>query len=123
MNQEKLFSVQEANAMLATLVPRLGRIREARRELIRSAEQIENRVAIDGGGVAGGSWFEASTILRAEVEAVVADGVILRDPEIGLVDFPSDRDGKGIYLCWKLGEPSVAFWHPLDTGISSRKPV
>jgi len=123
MSGEKLFSVQEANSMLAVLAPRLERIREARHELIRSAEQIESRVAIDGGGVAGGSWFEANAVLRTEVEAIVADGAILRDPEIGLVDFPSERDGRGVFLCWKLGEPEVAFWHPLDTGIASRKPI
>ena len=109
--------------MLEVLGGHLERIRETRHELIRSTEKIEERVAIDGGGVEGKSWFEATSTLRTEVEAVAADGIILRDAEIGLVDFPSEREGSKVYLCWKLGEPAVAFWHPLETGISSRKPL
>lgn len=123
MNEEKVFSVEEANSALGVLRGRLERIREARHELIRSTENIEQRVAIDGGGVEGKSWFDANTSLRTEVEALAAEGILLRDPETGLVDFPSERDSERVYLCWKLGEPAVAFWHPLDTGISSRKHI
>ena len=123
MSPERLFTLGEANAVLEALEGRLERIRDARHELIRSTEKIGERVAVDGGGIAGGSWFEAHATLRTEVEAVAAEGIILRDPEIGLVDFPSEREGARIYLCWKLGESAVAFWHPLDTGISSRKPL
>ena len=123
MSRGKFFTVEEADSALAVLGQRLERIREARHELIRSTQKIEERVAIDGGGVEGKSWFEANATLRAEVEAIAAEGIILRDPETGLVDFPSEREGQPVFLCWRLGEPSVRFWHPVDTGIASRKPL
>jgi hypothetical protein len=49
-------------------------------------------------------------------------GVQVRDLEMGLVDFPSDRDGRPIWLCWRLSDPQLAFWHGTDEGYSTRKP-
>ena len=49
-------------------------------------------------------------------------GVQLRDPEMGLVDFPGDRDGQPVWLCWRLADPAVAHWHETDEGYASRKP-
>ncbi len=41
----------------------------------------------------------------------------------GLIDFPAEREGRTVYLCWKLGEDSIAYWHELDTGFGSRQPL
>jgi len=49
-------------------------------------------------------------------------GVQLRDPEMGLVDFPGERDGKPVWLCWRLADPNVAHWHGTDEGYASRRP-
>ena len=50
-------------------------------------------------------------------------GVLLKDIDMGLVDFPSRRDGREIYLCWRKGEPRVAFWHDMDSGYAGRRPL
>lgn len=50
-------------------------------------------------------------------------GVLVKDYAMGLIDFPSLRDGQEVYLCWKIGEPSVAHWHEIEGGFTSRKPV
>jgi len=50
-------------------------------------------------------------------------GVELKDPVMGLVDFPTSMNGQTAYLCWKLGEPEVAFWHGLDSGFAGRQPL
>lgn len=50
-------------------------------------------------------------------------GVELKDPVLGLVDFPTQMNGEAAYLCWKLGEPEVAFWHSLDGGFAGRQPL
>ncbi len=50
-------------------------------------------------------------------------GVIVKDYSMGLIDFPSFRNGQEIYLCWKLGEPEVSHWHEIESGFSGRKPV
>jgi len=50
-------------------------------------------------------------------------GCVVKDIDLGLIDFPAVRDEEPIYLCWKFGEPRVAYWHGVDEGFSSRKPL
>ena len=57
---------------------------------------------------------------QAELEGL---GIQLKDRRIGLIDFPSEQDGRPMLLCWQLGEPSVQFWHDLDTGYAGRQPL
>ncbi len=123
MTEERRYSVDDANAELPDLRERLARVRDARQRLIRASERITAKVAADGGGVAGGDWFEASSELREEVSWLNDRNILLRDPETGLVDFPARRDGREVYLCWRLGEDAVGWWHELDTGFAGRKPL
>jgi hypothetical protein len=121
MAEERRFTIEQANAELGGLRERLPRLREARRKLIRATERITEAVAADGGGVAGGDWFEAQRILRTEVTELAERGILLRDPETGLVDFPAEFEGRRVYLCWRLGEGEVGFYHEETTGYSGRK--
>jgi hypothetical protein len=57
---------------------------------------------------------------QAELESI---GIQLKDRRIGLVDFPSELDGRPVLLCWQLGEPSVQFWHDADSGFAGRQPL
>lgn len=59
--------------------------------------------------------------LQGFIDELQQLGVDFKDPVMGLVDFPAQRDGEEVCLCWKLGEPSVAFWHTLDSGFQGRK--
>jgi hypothetical protein len=120
---ERRFTPEQANAELAELRERLPRLRDARREVIRSSERITEAVAADGGGVAGSDWFEAQRILKAEVIYLAGRGILLRDPETGLVDFPGEVDGRSVFLCWRLGEDEVAWYHEQHAGFASRKPL
>lgn len=65
--------------------------------------------------------------LASEIDGYVAElgelGVEFKDYERGLLDFPGERDGRAVYLCWQLGEPAVRFWHELDAGFPGRRPV
>ncbi len=60
--------------------------------------------------------------IRALLEHLAEMDVQLRDLEMGLVDFPGQRDGRPIWLCWRLSDPELAFWHGTDEGYASRKP-
>ena len=60
--------------------------------------------------------------IRALLEHLAEMGIQLRDLEMGLVDFPGERDGRPIWLCWRLSDPELAFWHGTDEGYASRKP-
>jgi hypothetical protein len=120
---ERLFTVEEANAELDELRRRLPLLREARRGLIDSTERIEEAVATDGGGVAGSDWFAHQQTLKTEVTYLAERGILLRDPDTGLVDFPAEHDGDRVFLCWRLGEDDVAYFHSEHAGFSGRKPL
>jgi dTDP-4-amino-4,6-dideoxygalactose transaminase len=57
------------------------------------------------------------------IEALAAENVLVRDPETGLVDFPGVREGRPVFLCWRLGEDAVAHWHDVDSGFLGRRPL
>jgi hypothetical protein len=123
VSEERTFTLEEASAELPALHERLPRLRDARRALIDASRKIDEAVAVDGGGIEGSDWFRAQTALREELEYVVSRGVVLRDPDIGVVDFPATRDGDEIFLCWRLGEPAIAWFHGRRSGFSGRRPL
>jgi hypothetical protein len=121
--EDRTFTLEQASAELDELRARLPRLRDARRALIEASRRIDEAVATDGGGVAGSDWFRAQSTLREELEYVVSRGVVLRDPDAGLVDFPAERDGRDVFLCWRLGEPDIGWYHDRATGFSGRMPL
>ena len=121
---ERVFTVDEANAMLPDLRERLARIRDAREVVIRTSTLVKGRVAADGGGVAGEpAYFEAARVVRAELEHLAAHDVVLRDPQSGLVDFLGEVEGRRVWLCWRVGEDRVSHFHELDSGFAARRPL
>ena len=61
--------------------------------------------------------------LRQVIESIQASGCLVKDLDTGLVDFPTLLRGREVYLCWKLGEPKIAFWHAVEDGFRGRKPI
>jgi hypothetical protein len=117
------FTVEEANARIAELREALARIREARATVLRSAVVVRQRASRDGGGLDGTAYLESMRVLREEIEGLAAEGIVLRDADTGLVDFPSRREGRVVYLCWRPEEDRVGYWHELNTGFAGRKPL
>jgi hypothetical protein len=120
---ERMYTLEEARAALPELRERLPRLRHSRRALIDASRRIGEAVAADGGGVSGGDWFGAQQELKVELTALAERGIVLRDPESGLVDFPCEREGRRVLLCWRLGEDDIAWYHETDVGFGSRKPL
>ena len=123
MTEDRLYTLEEANAELPDLRERLPRLRIARDGLIAASERIKEAVASDGGGVAEAGWFTHQQTLKTELEHLAERGILLRDPEVGLIDFPAERGGRPVYLCWRLGEDRVAWYHEANAGFGSRKPL
>jgi hypothetical protein len=121
--EEREFTVEEANSLLPALSESLGLIKEARQVVLRGGERIRRSAKTDGGGRQGREYWEALATLRREVEGLTAQGIVLRDAETGLLDFPSRRDGQEVFLCWRLGEDRVGFWHGPESGFSGRRPL
>jgi hypothetical protein len=61
--------------------------------------------------------------LRSAIESVQETGCVVKDLDTGLIDFPTLYRGEEVYLCWKLGEPAIAFWHGVDEGFRGRKAI
>ena len=125
MAGERWYSVEEANALLPLLRPLLERVREQQAALAedRSVALIRARAAQNGGGAAAQKLTARARALEKDVMQLQAWGVALRDPATGLVDFPHQREGQTVFLCWRLGEDRVAWWHPVETGIAGRRPL
>ncbi len=123
MAGERLFTAEQANAMLPELRGRLERMRDARHAVIAGAEQVGRSAGGNGGGAESAASIEAGRVVREELEQVLAAGIIVRDPESGLVDFPSERNGEPVFLCWRLGEDEVGYWHDRESGFSNRRPL
>lgn len=119
---ERVFDIEQAEEALPMLRELLPRIRDARRALVDASERVTAAVATDGGGVAGTEVFRAQQRLREDLTALADAGILLRDPETGLVDFPAERDGRRVFLCWRLGEEHVEWFHEERGGFSRRRP-
>jgi hypothetical protein len=120
MADAELWTVDRANAALPRVEAALLRIRD----LVAEARRERDDMA----GLREGNGHPATPRgaeeLRAAVEALTGEGIILRDLDAGLVDFPARLDdGRRYLLCWVLGEPAVEWWHWPDTGFAGRRPL
>lgn len=125
MAGERWYTVEEANALLARLRPLLERIRDhqASREEDRSLALLRARAAQNGGGAAAQKLAGRSRALEKDLKQLGTWGIVLRDPTTGLIDFYHKREGQTVFLCWRLGEERVSWWHPVATGIAGRQPL
>ena len=120
---EKVYSVDEANALIPKLKPLLERIRKTQEELAKdkTVAAVREKAAQNGGGLPGRQLSTLTKTLNEDLRQLEAWGIVLRDPSIGLIDFMHQREGETVCLCWKLGESRVEWWHPLETGIAGRQ--
>ena len=126
------FTREEAESLLPRNTPV---VREVQR--LRHAQRThEEVVAADRAKVLGNGHMPPDELRRHQVDSATAErqiaqlievvselGILVKDLDTGLVDFPALRDGHEIYLCWQLGEPHIAWWHETSTGFSGRQPL
>lgn len=129
----KLFTLDEAEAMIPQVRDEIVAMQACKREV------DELRVSLEGAAKAssGNGHVRDEDDLaekRRRAEALVAQinerlgringwGVELKGLGEGLVDFPSERDGRVVYLCWRVGEERIAWWHEIDSGFAGRQPL
>jgi hypothetical protein len=124
----KIFSVEEANALLPSVRRILERVRRAHRRLIvyrDAAKHAAEGAEHGGGGMPDGPGYVALLIeLTTRTSELESLGVQLKDYARGLIDFPSLRDGRVILLCWQLGEgEQIEWWHDVEAGFAGRQPL
>jgi hypothetical protein len=130
---ERSFTPDEANNALDEVRPvaeRLVAVRARMRELEQSQGELVIAIGGNGGGYAATDLNAAQTELGslADVALACVDkleelGVVLKDLDLGLLDFPSEREGEDVLLCWHVGEDAVTSWHGLEEGFAGRKPI
>ena len=120
---ERHFTRAEANALLPQLTTLLSQLRDARDELTDTDahEALSEAGPTNGGGEQGRRVGIAFLEVRRLIDTVEQAGIVLRDIDRGLVDFPALIDGREVYLCWELGEEDVAYWHDLEGGYGGRE--
>jgi hypothetical protein len=125
------FSLDEANRALRDITPLLYRLREIHTAVTRARERLDVLWARLGKGE---PVLDELTAVRRQIEALTQEaasvlrrldetGCILRDVEMGLVDFPAVVEGREVFLCWRLGEEAITYWHGIAEGFAGRKPL
>jgi hypothetical protein len=128
----QLFTLADASELLPRLQAILLELQEKKHVIDRLQEQI----ALLTGRASGNGHLLAkdlndkrtqseglSTEMNGLLEEIASMGCELKGIDEGLIDFPCQRDGRVVYLCWKLGEERIEWWHEVDTGFAGREPL
>jgi hypothetical protein len=125
MDEKKYFSVEEANRLIPQLKTIIEQLRQGQRRLLRhrpTAESVAQQAGGNGGSAAAVAYLaEYSQTFGRGVAQLQALGVVLKDVERGLIDFPHQRAGREVYLCWEYGEEHIDYWHETDSGYGGRQ--
>jgi hypothetical protein len=125
MLHHRHWNLEQANESLPVVGATVRRIRDARRRLAEHGEDpdFEHHAATVGGGWPGAEHARESLHVALGFDWLERLDIVVRDLERGLVDFPALIDGREVYLCWLLDEPSVGHWHAVEAGFAGRRPL
>lgn len=125
MRHSRHYTLEEANAALGWVEETIAALRTAREGLSdeEAREALAEAGPQNGGGDPGRVVSEAFLQLREALVRLQEAEVVLRDLDRGLVDFPSIRDDREVYLCWLEGEDEIGYWHDLEAGFAGREPL
>ena len=126
----RLFTVDEANGLLPDLIPVLTELKakkaaldEARIALARLTPTMRSNGHAAEAAAQERRLRDLTLALATGVRRITGQGVEIKDLDHGLIDFPSLRGNRVVYLCWRLGEGSIAYWHEIDAGFAGRRPL
>jgi hypothetical protein len=130
----KLYTLEEASALLPQVIPVLESLRDAYIDLrgLRAMAAAHARGASGDGNLLANPWDEpagedaagaAAEVFNAAARQLQEWGIEVKDPERGLIDFFHQRDGRTVYLCFHLGEARIGYWHDISAGFAGRQPV
>lgn len=122
--ETRYFTVEEANQAIEEIEPLMERLIDRRKKIVNSRQDIAALLEAghsDVGGSAASEMVLDFMAIERLARKIRAHGCIIKDLNNGLIDFLSKRDGREIYLCWRYGEPRVAYYHELHTGFKGRQ--
>jgi hypothetical protein len=130
----KTFTLDEAQSLLPVLESLLKRAIEGKRaaeEVESGLSEISRRIYLSGGMRVDASAIAKQRaaleshvqLIRESIAEIDSIGVQVKDLDAGLLDFPCRLDDQVVLLCWRMGEPAIEHWHPVDSGFKDRQPV
>lgn len=121
-----MFTAEQANELLEILRGQVDRMLEASHSLRRARPELDGlleKASYAGGVRVPRGIYRAMETLLDTVTGIQEQGVLVKDVTSGLLDFPSERNGSVVFLCWKAGEPTVSHWHSMEAGFEGRQPL
>jgi hypothetical protein len=130
---EREFTLEEARELVPWLVAIFRRLelpRSRAKQLDIAMKELSSSLNGNGSGGSQGQLGRLQRALRevsSEIDAAVSDildhGILVKGVEPGLVDFPHNKEGRQVYLCWREGESEIEFWHDVASGFAGRRPL
>ncbi|KAF0247353.1 MAG: hypothetical protein FD167_3248 [bacterium] len=124
--REKLFTLQEANSLIPKLRPLIKKVTLESKALLKLQDEIKKARAkanLGSGSYQGTAYLNHLVSLTNAINQVEKIGVLVKDYNTGLCDFPHLKDGRVIYLCWKMDEKEIRYWHEIDSGFAGRQSI
>ena len=131
--ERRQFTLDEANALVPWLEETFQRLANMRREQTDAQSQLDELLEHRGSNgssssneamqQAQGNVDRLARLMEEGFQDILAEGIIVRDVATGLVDFPSQREGREVFLCWIRGEEPIDFWHETNRGFAHRQPL
>ena len=124
--EERIFTLEEATRLLPQLEELLTEIKRYRKFLLSIESEIKKasgHASQGGGSPFGPSYLKTLEQIIKSIEQINEMGVLVKDLDKGLCDFAHMMDGRMVYLCWKLGESEIGWWHETTAGFAGRQPL
>ncbi len=122
----RYFTLQEANQTLNIIRPLMDQVQQIRRKILENQPEawpaIEKSVG-NGGNRALSNMVQDFEKFDTLIHRILKTGALIKDINLGLLDFPALKDGREVYLCWQYGEGDIAFWHEVEAGFAGRQPI
>jgi hypothetical protein len=122
----RYFTLQEANETLNLIRPLMDEVQQIRQKILQNQPEawpaIEKSVG-NGGNRALSNMVQDFEKLETLVHQIQDMDVLIKDINLGLLDFPALKDEREVYLCWQYGEGDIAFWHEVEAGFAGRQPI
>jgi hypothetical protein len=122
----KRFTLAEAESLIPSvdhLMRQAVELKSGYANAARRIDSFQEHIMLMGGTVVDRGKVREAAALRGIIEQVQELGCVIKDLDMGLVDFLTSFQGRDVYLCWKIGEPSIAYWHGIDEGFAGRKAI
>ena len=123
---KRFFTLEEARGLLPTirnLVQRAVQISSLLEKFLPEAKRLAEASSADSGSSQGTQYLFHLIALQSCLSEIEKTGALIKGVQEGLVDFPHLRDGREVYLCWRLGEDDIEYWHEVDAGFAGRVPI